>query len=252
MTARKVLILAAGKGTRMGSIGKYLPKPLWPIMKSSLLELQIKSWVESGVNEIYVNCYHQKEMIKDYLFNNYPSVNVILESEKLDVGGAVHNLAGKLNYNGMLYVSTVDSFIFSNEETVAETLWKTYDKEATANLALIKVDARENYTHVLTNENNRIIKFEKKMNESDYWTFSGVSLINLEKLEKVLGESKFFESVCPYKTEKVNGHKFEEAEFWDFGTLEQYYQRLLQLLTSDSKLSRLVKKHGFDEKILVS
>ena len=34
-------ILAAGKGTRMGEIGKVVPKPLWPIYEKSLLELQV-------------------------------------------------------------------------------------------------------------------------------------------------------------------------------------------------------------------
>ena len=36
-----ILILSAGKGTRMGNIGKNLPKVLWPVLSKSLLELQV-------------------------------------------------------------------------------------------------------------------------------------------------------------------------------------------------------------------
>ena len=41
MKVNKALILSAGFGTRMGEIGKTLPKILWPIFDKSLLELQV-------------------------------------------------------------------------------------------------------------------------------------------------------------------------------------------------------------------
>ena len=36
-----VLVLAAGKGTRMGEIGKKIPKVIWPIFNKSILELEV-------------------------------------------------------------------------------------------------------------------------------------------------------------------------------------------------------------------
>ena len=36
------LILSAGFGTRMGPIGKALPKVLWPIFEEALLGIQIE------------------------------------------------------------------------------------------------------------------------------------------------------------------------------------------------------------------
>jgi len=61
------LILCAGIGTRMGPIGEVLPKPLWPIFESTILELQIKYAKEMGVKKIFVNGFHQAEIIKEYL-----------------------------------------------------------------------------------------------------------------------------------------------------------------------------------------
>ena len=43
------LILSAGLGTRMGEIGKILPKVLWPIYFKSLLELQIRYCQSLGI-----------------------------------------------------------------------------------------------------------------------------------------------------------------------------------------------------------
>ena len=50
----RALILAAGKGTRMGEIGKVLPKVLWPIYERSLLELQVQYAKSLGIKDIYI------------------------------------------------------------------------------------------------------------------------------------------------------------------------------------------------------
>ena len=49
------LLLAAGYGTRMGIIGKELPKVLWPVYEKTLLELQVDYLKELGVKNIFLN-----------------------------------------------------------------------------------------------------------------------------------------------------------------------------------------------------
>ena len=41
MKVDNALILAAGKGTRMGNVGKILPKVIWPIFEKTILELEV-------------------------------------------------------------------------------------------------------------------------------------------------------------------------------------------------------------------
>ncbi len=47
-------ILAAGRGTRMGALGKQYPKALLPIANRPLIEHQLQSLAGAGVKEIYV------------------------------------------------------------------------------------------------------------------------------------------------------------------------------------------------------
>ena len=54
------LILAAGFGSRMGEIGKILPKVLWHIFEKSLLELEIEYARSLGIKKIFINS--EKEM----------------------------------------------------------------------------------------------------------------------------------------------------------------------------------------------
>ncbi len=62
------LILSAGKGTRMGEVGKLLPKPLWPIFHKTLLELQVEYCLELGIKKIFINTHYLAESIRNFLF----------------------------------------------------------------------------------------------------------------------------------------------------------------------------------------
>ena len=88
------LILSAGKGTRMGPLGASLPKPLWPLFETTLLEIQISRALSFGAEKILINLFHAKEEVKAFLKkkNLSKKVQCIEESELLDVGGAIYNL----------------------------------------------------------------------------------------------------------------------------------------------------------------
>lgn len=51
----KAMILAAGKGTRMGLVSESIPKPLTLIGSKSLIELNIIKIKEAGIDEIIIN-----------------------------------------------------------------------------------------------------------------------------------------------------------------------------------------------------
>ncbi|PJB53459.1 MAG: nucleotidyltransferase family protein, partial [Bdellovibrio sp. CG_4_9_14_3_um_filter_39_7] len=55
MSINTGLILCAGKGTRMGAIGKVLPKPLWPLFEKTLIDWQIIQMMKLGIKNIYIN-----------------------------------------------------------------------------------------------------------------------------------------------------------------------------------------------------
>ncbi len=113
------LILAAGFGTRMGEIGKHLPKVLWPFFETTLLELQINFAKSLNIKNIFVNVHFQSEQIIAYLTskNLIPKENILFEKEILDVGGAIYNLANqpKINYSGKLLVLNSDLFYYFDQ-----------------------------------------------------------------------------------------------------------------------------------------
>jgi len=62
----KALILAAGKGTRLGPLTDSLPKPMIPVGGQPLLAYLI-DWLRGyGVTEIAINLHHQADAITNY------------------------------------------------------------------------------------------------------------------------------------------------------------------------------------------
>ena len=62
----KAMILAAGKGTRLGPITSDLPKVMLPIGGKPLLERTLH-WLRSyGITEVAINLHHKPEAVIDY------------------------------------------------------------------------------------------------------------------------------------------------------------------------------------------
>lgn len=232
MKVNTCLILAAGFGTRMGEIGKVLPKVLWPVFEKSLLELQIKYAKDLGCKKIYINTHYQADKVSKHLESIGETHNVIIlhEDPILDSGGAIHNLASQkeINYQGNVLLLNGDQFYFLDKKTMNSSL-----KELNENKALlfaIKVDKNSTYNETLISEKNILTQISKPKANEDFLTYSGVGIINLEKMKPVPGASKFFETVAPIKTNKVVMKYFEDIEYWDFGTVKRFQSSLIDLL----------------------
>ncbi|GIK71286.1 MAG: hypothetical protein BroJett021_02740 [Chloroflexota bacterium] len=62
----KALILAAGKGTRLGELTADFPKPMLPVNGRPLLVHQVEWLRMHGVTQIAMNLHHAAEVIRDY------------------------------------------------------------------------------------------------------------------------------------------------------------------------------------------
>ncbi|GAB4402528.1 MAG: NDP-sugar synthase [Rhodoferax sp.] len=60
------MILAAGQGTRVRPLTKYLPKPMIPILGKPVMEYLIEHLARYGITEIMVNVAHNHTKIEQY------------------------------------------------------------------------------------------------------------------------------------------------------------------------------------------
>jgi mannose-1-phosphate guanylyltransferase len=246
MKVDNVLILAAGKGTRMGEIGKVLPKVIWPIFNKSILELEISYAQTFNPKKVFINLYNSKETILEFSRNKpiFNDVEFLIEKEALDIGGAVHNLASKLNYKGNLLILNSDQFIILSEDKLKE--FESTSKSSDATLLVYTVDPNAGYGGLRINNNKAVglITKEDASHLSSLMTYTGMSLIKLDKLKKKDGKSNFFESVIDFKRINPSTVNVDSCEYWDFGTLKRYTESINALKGSKDHFVEFLKKSG--------
>lgn len=246
MQVDNCLILSAGKGTRMGEVGKILPKILWPVFEKNILDLQIAFAKRFNIKSIYVNAHHLSEQLITYSKQVHPEVNILYEDTLLDIGGAIHNVASKINYTGSLLVLNGDQFLMYDEELFSKGVNKM--DFCTACLFVIEKNTNEGY-NAFSFEGSKIIDLtqnselsrDKKMH-----TYSGMSIINLERLKPTPGISKYFESVADYKNDVIESVELDDYEYWDFGTIPRYLNSMFGILKeidSDSEFIKFLKEN---------
>lgn len=223
----------------MGEIGKVLPKLLWPVFDSTLLELQIsfaKTLVPSA--NVFVNVYNYADQIKQYIEkkNLHADCTVIEETEVLDIGGAIHNLAAKLNYEGNLLILNGDQFLVFSEDMISKHLPELSQSDMI--LFSYQVETRLGYNQLVKDKLDFFTGVQKNNDcKTDMIeTYTGMSLLNLTRIEPRKGESNFFDSVANPLKNKILIKQLGDFEYWDFGTLERYTLSHFNLLKNQESL----------------
>ncbi|MCD6039015.1 MAG: hddC 1 [Gammaproteobacteria bacterium] len=86
------MILAAGRGDRMGALTNVTPKPLLRAGKHYLIEYSIAALIKAGIREIVINISYGREQIKAALGNGERYGVIIYyseEEERLETGGGI-------------------------------------------------------------------------------------------------------------------------------------------------------------------
>lgn len=63
----RAMILAAGRGTRMGGLTRSTPKPLLDVDGESLIERHLRRLAAAGVDDVVINLSYRGEQIRDAL-----------------------------------------------------------------------------------------------------------------------------------------------------------------------------------------
>jgi mannose-1-phosphate guanylyltransferase len=233
MTIKSGFIPCAGLGTRMGPYGRRCPKPLWPLFEKSLLEIQQIYLKSLGLENFFANTHHQFEKIETLNKHNKLGIKLLYEKELLGNGGDFHNLK-KLypNEKGVL-VANPDVFLFLSKRD-----WRCFFEETNRSSNLILMPVSGSYNKVSVGKEGQFLKVEAPPEDgSSYFTYSGVSYVELSSMTHVSGVSSFFDTVINAETRPSQTFIPEDPyEYWDFGTLDLYLENLRKLFSLKSGL----------------
>jgi len=175
-----VIILAAGKGTRMKS---SLPKVLHTISGYPMIYYVIKEAKELS-DDISVILYHQADLVKEKIKRYFSDVNFILQDHKNypGTGGAVMGVLPK--YQKVLVLNGDMPLVEAKE------LKRFLEPDADIVMSVIKLDDPSGYGRVVIEDNEvKKIVEQKDANEDELKiqnVNAGVYLFKKEVLEKYL------------------------------------------------------------------
>ena len=112
MKVKTALILCAGLGKRLNPMTLEKPKPLLELNNITLLENTINLIRELEIKKIFLNTFHLKDQISDYLKEKKFDISVDIISdghEILDTGGGIRN---------MINNSKEKNFLIFNPDTI--------------------------------------------------------------------------------------------------------------------------------------
>ena len=91
ITPMPILLLAAGKGTRLAPLTETRPKCLVPIMGKPLLDYWLDQCLHEKMHPVIVNTHHLAEQVQVHVRERYRQQDVVLvhERELLGTGGTV-------------------------------------------------------------------------------------------------------------------------------------------------------------------
>ena len=239
-------ILAAGLGTRMGDLGKQIPKPLWPVFEKTLLELQLAYVHSLGIKKVFINTHHQGHLVQKKI-DELKMTDVIIshESDLQDIGGGIHRVAERIGYKGKMLVVNCDQFLWLSKANIA-SMGALLNEKNHVVLTSIKVNPKMGYNGIKISDNQQfegLIAGDEIANLKSIDTYGGVCIIDLARLTPKKGKSKFFESIVSLSECKAAVWNAANNEYWDFGTKARFALSHWELI-SDFNLSAGVGANG--------
>jgi len=236
MNIDTIFIPCAGKGTRMGELGKILPKPLWPLFESTLLSFQIEYFKRLGFKKIIINTHHLHKQFEKYK----NKLEIVFEPELLGSGGSLHNIKKRFPHLKKICISNPD-IVFNLSQKQWRLFIETAGRCDVENVLIgLPCTAGESYNELVIQDN--LFKRVQKAPRRGYITYSGIGIVDLNSFPYVEGESSFFSTVINSVLNKTIVMNFGQRDsYWDFGSLNLYTENILKIIeTKESSFRDLL------------
>jgi dTDP-glucose pyrophosphorylase len=92
------VVMAGGKGTRLGPITERIPKPLLPVGGKPILEHILSNLEAVGVGRIWLTVNHLADQLRDFVDarESVAEINLVEETSRLGTAGSLSLIPGKL------------------------------------------------------------------------------------------------------------------------------------------------------------
>ncbi|MCB0334861.1 MAG: NTP transferase domain-containing protein [Bdellovibrionales bacterium] len=192
---KKAMILAAGRGTRLGALGKDKPKALLQVGHVCLLQHVIGRLISIGIESIVINLHHHGDQIKQFIkAHDSFGIEIFFSEEPvlLETGGAVKNAAE--------YFEGEDEFIVHNADIYSEIdLSAVLDAHRVSSAdATLVVNQRGSSRTLLFDAQQYLVGWRNKVTEDELVLAAGTVDLSLSFCGIQIISSKLLQALATY------------------------------------------------------
>lgn len=148
----KAVILAAGKGTRMGNLSHSTPKPLLKVLGKTLLEHKLESLPEA-ISEVVIVVGHLKELIMETLGEEHAGkkISYVVQDELRGTGHSLFLCESELkNEAHFLVMMGDDIYTRSDMQACLDTPWScvVFEYPSTKGKARVSLNEKGFIAHI--------------------------------------------------------------------------------------------------------
>lgn len=194
-----ILIFAAGIGSRIGPIGKKIPKSLLRINQKRIIDHLIEILIKKKVKEIIIMVGYKSELLKQYL-DKYKSIKIRFKNIK-NYAKVGHSYTW-YNYKNIWKNSKNPTFLFHSDILFSKKFLDNLIKSNSKNLIGIKKVKKilNEEVFYVSASGNFIKKIAKKPNiERPIGEIIGINKISYNSMKKLF---LFMEEYFKYKERK--------------------------------------------------
>lgn len=196
----QAIILAAGAGKRLVQVSGGIPKAMLRIGRKSIIQNQIESCLEQGVERFVIVIGYKKQMLREHVLQFLPPKQVtFIENDRFSVTNTLYSL-----YLAKKYFTK--PFLYFNADVFYDKqLLDLLDLEGEKSQLLLKTgECGEEEVKIEMDANNRVLNIGKKLPEASCaGEFIGIAYFAGNNLKPFLGclkegidnyqENNFFE-----------------------------------------------------------
>jgi NDP-sugar pyrophosphorylase family protein len=188
MILKTAVIIAGGKGERLGEIGRDMPKPLVPVAGKPILERIILWLKKNGVEKIVIGVGYKKEMIKEYFGDGSKWGVRIIFVDHDENGGTEDAFKTDIEKSG---IEDENFYAMNGDQITDLNLEGLTNKHINSNavVTLVTTNLKTNFGLVQTDEFGKITMLREKGEVRSLLMNTGIYVFNKNIKEHLIGSN---------------------------------------------------------------
>ncbi|MBX9688536.1 MAG: NDP-sugar synthase [Candidatus Obscuribacterales bacterium] len=245
----KAMVLAAGVGSRLDPLSRYMPKPLVPVLNIPVMEHVLWGLKEHGIENVISNTHYMADSLVSYFTENPPQgikLNFLHEKELSGDAGGVR--ACKDFLEGDTFVVIMGDLI--TNANISKLIAAHKKKNAIATIGVKKMPDVTRFGVMKRDAEGFIQAFQEKPKAEEaisHEISTGIYILEPEIFEHIpkTGSFGFGKQLFPSLLEKRLALLGEDIDgHWsDIGTLNDLFKANMDALEGKIKVSEAAPKH---------